>query len=107
MRQVDIVALPSYHEGLPKALLEAAACGLPLIATDIPGCRPVVHDGENGILVPVRDAASLASAIERLASDPALRSTYGEQSRHMAVDRFDRRIILDRFAELHDEVLRR
>jgi glycosyltransferase involved in cell wall biosynthesis len=57
--------------------------------------------------VPVRDAASLASAIERLASDPALRSTYGERSRHMAVDRFDRRIILDRFAELHDEVLRR
>jgi len=55
----------------------------------------------------VRDAASLASAIERLASDPALRSTYGERSRHMAVDRFDRRIILDRFAELHDEVLRR
>ncbi|MGA1589133.1 MAG: glycosyltransferase [Ilumatobacteraceae bacterium] len=107
MRQVDIVALPSYHEGLPKALLEAAACGLPLIATDIPGCRPVVHDGENGILVPVRDAASLASAIERLASDPALRSTYGERSRQMAVDRFDRRIILDRFAELHDEVLRR
>jgi len=107
MRQVDIVALPSYHEGLPKALLEAAACGLPLIATDIPGCRPVVHDGENGILVPVRDAASLASAIERLASDPALRSTYGERSRQMAVDRFDRRIILDRFAELHDGVLRR
>jgi glycosyltransferase involved in cell wall biosynthesis len=107
MRQVDIVALPSYHEGLPKALLEAAACGLPLIATDIPGCRPVVHDGENGILVPVRDATSLASAIERLASDPALRSTYGEQSRQMAVDRFDRRIILDRFAEVHDRVLQR
>ena len=107
MREVDIVALPSYHEGLPKALLEAAACGLPLIATDIPGCRPVVHDGENGILVPVRDAASLASAIERLASDPALRSTYGERSRQLAVDRFDRRIILERFAELHDGVLQR
>lgn len=107
MREVDIVALPSYHEGLPKALLEAAACGLPLIATDIPGCRPVVHDGENGILVPVRDAASLASAIERLASDPALRSTYGERSRQLAVDRFDRRIILQRFAELHDGVLQR
>ena len=107
MRQVDIVALPSYHEGLPKALLEAAACGLPLIATDIPGCRPVVHDGENGILVPVRDAASLASAIERLASDPALRSTYGERSRQLAVDRFDRRRILERFAELHDGVLQR
>ena len=107
MREVDIVALPSYHEGLPKALLEAAACGLPLIATDIPGCRPVVHDGENGILVPVRDAASLASAIERLASDPALRSTYGERSRQLAVDRFDRRIVLERFAELHDGVLQR
>ena len=107
MCEVDIVALPSYHEGLPKALLEAAACGLPLVATDIPGCRPVVHDGENGILVPVRDARALAMAIERLAADSELRSTYGRRSRQMALDRFDRRIILERFAELHDGVLRR
>jgi glycosyltransferase involved in cell wall biosynthesis len=107
MRGVDIVALPSYHEGLPKALLEAAACGLPLVATDIPGCRPVVRDGENGILVPVRDAPALAMAIERLAADSELRSTYGRRSRQMALDRFDRRIILERFAELHDGVLRR
>ncbi len=107
MREVDIVALPSYHEGLPKALLEAAACGLPLVATDIPGCRPVVHDGENGILVPVRDTPALAMAIERLAADSELRSSYGKCSRQMALDRFDRRIILERFAEIHDGVLSR
>ena len=107
MREVDMVALPSYHEGLPKALLEAAACGLPLVATDIPGCRPIVHEDENGLLVPVQDATALAAAIERLASDPERRANYGARSRQMALNRFDRRIILERFAELHDEVLQR
>ncbi len=52
--QVDIVALPSYREGTPKVLLEAAACGLPIVTTDVPGCRGVVEHGENGYLVPVK-----------------------------------------------------
>ena len=66
-QQSDIAVLPSYREGLPKSLLEAAACGLPLIATDVPGCREICHDSVNGILVPVKDAKSLANAIIYLA----------------------------------------
>jgi glycosyltransferase involved in cell wall biosynthesis len=79
-----IVCLPSYREGLPTILIEAAAAGLPLVATDVPGCREVVRDGENGLLVPPRDAAALADALARLAGDAALRSDYGRASRRLA-----------------------
>jgi glycosyltransferase involved in cell wall biosynthesis len=84
-----IVCLPTYYrEGVPKSLLEAAACGRPIIATDVPGCREIVHDGENGILVPPRDPAQLARAIERLAADPALRAAMGKAGRQMVHDTF-------------------
>lgn len=78
-----IAILPSRREGLPKALLEAAAVGRPLIATDVPGCREICHDGVNGILVQVDDADALAAAIKKLALDQALRSWYGAASRAM------------------------
>jgi glycosyltransferase involved in cell wall biosynthesis len=83
LAQAHIVCLPSYREGLPKVLLEAAACGKPLIATDAPGCREIVRHGENGLLVPLRDAASLADAIERLLADANLRCTMGQKGRRM------------------------
>jgi glycosyltransferase involved in cell wall biosynthesis len=76
-----IAVLPSRREGLPKALLEAAALGRPLVATDVPGCRDVAMDGETGLLVPVDDAAALAQAIETLALDPALRAQFGAAGR--------------------------
>ncbi|WP_337996556.1 glycosyltransferase [Oleispirillum naphthae] len=76
-----IALLPSYREGMPKALLEAAACGRPLIAADAPGCRSLVADGENGLLVPVKDSAAIAEAIARLAADPALRRRMGAEAR--------------------------
>lgn len=62
----DIACLPSYREGLPKALLEALACGLPVVATDVPGCRETVEPGANGLLVPARDSKALADALEQL-----------------------------------------
>ncbi len=80
-RGAHIAVLPSYREGLPKALLEAAACGRPLVACDVPGCREIVVNGETGLLVPVRDSAALASALENLAGDAALRSSMGEKGR--------------------------
>ena len=84
--EADIVALPTYYgEGLPKVLIEAAACGLPIVTTDWPGCREVVHDGENGLLVPIRDAVRLADAIERLARNPELRRRMGARGRERAV----------------------
>jgi len=81
--QCHIAVLPSRREGLPKALLEAAAMGRPLIATDVPGCREICHDGVNGILVPVDDVSALATAIKTLAMDPNLRARYGAASRQM------------------------
>jgi len=76
-----IAALPSRREGLPKALLEAAALGRPLVATDVPGCRDVAIDGETGFLVPVDDANALAIDIAILSRDPALRAQFGAAGR--------------------------
>ncbi len=78
-----IAVLPSYREGLPKSLLEAAACGRPMVATDVPGCREIVRDGETGLLVPPRDAPSLAAALERLAGDATLRRRLGAAARDL------------------------
>jgi glycosyltransferase involved in cell wall biosynthesis len=86
--QCHIAALPSRREGLPKALLEAAALGRPLIATNVPGCRDVAIDGKTGLLVPVDDAASLANAISRLANDAALRHQLGAAARAFVETRF-------------------
>lgn len=89
LQAAHIACLPSaYGEGLPKSLLEAAACGLPIVTTDAPGCREVVHDGLNGLLVPVHDAAALATALRKLINDPALRHRMGEQSRLRAETEF-------------------
>lgn len=84
-----IVTLPTmYGEGVPTSLIEAAACGRPLVATDIPGCRDVVLDGENGFLVPPGDPQSLALAIKRLVSDPSLRGRMGAASRQLIMQKF-------------------
>ena len=82
LQAAHIACLPSFYgEGLPKSLLEAAACGLPIVSTDTPGCREIVRDGVNGLLVPVRDAVALAAALEKLIGNAALRRRMGEQSR--------------------------
>ena len=83
-----IACLPSYREGLPKALLEAAACGLPIVTTDAVGCREVVRNGDNGLLVPVGDAQALAQALHILIADADLRRRMGKQSRIRAEREF-------------------
>jgi glycosyltransferase involved in cell wall biosynthesis len=94
LRSVDIVALPSYREGLPKGLIEAAASGCALIATDVPGCREVVEHEVDGLRVPVGDAVALADAIARLARDAGLRARLGAAARAKAIARFDERIVV-------------
>jgi glycosyltransferase involved in cell wall biosynthesis len=88
LAQADVFCLPSYREGVPNALLEAAACGLPIVTTDVPGCRDVVTDGLNGLLVPVRNAPILAKALETLLSDARLRHQMGVAGREIAVNKF-------------------
>jgi len=100
----DIVVLPSYREGLPKSLIEAAACARPLITTDVPGCREVVTDGVDGLLVPARDAISLARAIARLQDDPALARRLGQAARAKALAKFDERVVIARTLAVYDEV---
>ncbi|MDP1927118.1 MAG: glycosyltransferase family 4 protein [Thiobacillus sp.] len=88
LHAAHVACLPSYREGLPKSLLEATACGLPIVTTDAPGCREVVRDGVNGLLVPVRDTAALAIALRKLIDDAELRCRMGEQSRLRAETEF-------------------
>lgn len=95
LSRVSVFCLPSYREGLPKSLLEAAACGLPLVTTDTSGCKEVVRDGENGLLVPVGDPDALAAAIKRLLNDPELSLRLAAQARADVVENFS----FDRIAE--------
>ena len=83
-----IAVLPSHREGLPLSLLEAAACGRPLVATDVPGCREIARQDVNALLVPLEDAEALADAIDRLALDPQLRLKFGKASRELVEHTF-------------------
>lgn len=105
LASVDVVALPSYREGLPKSLIEAAACARALVTTDAPGCREVVEDGVDGLRVPVRDAAALARAIARLHDDRALARRLGAAARAKALARFDERIVVARTLAVYHELL--
>lgn len=86
--KAHIAALPSRREGLPKSLLEAAACGRAMVATDVPGCREIVREGVTGLLVPTENPEALARAIARLIEDPELRQRYGRAARQAAVKEF-------------------
>jgi glycosyltransferase involved in cell wall biosynthesis len=85
--------LPSYREGLPRSVLEAMATGRAIVTTDAPGCRETVVPGENGLIVPVRDPAALAAAMERLLVEPGLAERMGRRSRQMALERFDVHVV--------------
>ncbi len=88
-RHAHIAVLPSYREGLPKSLIEAAASGRAVVTTDVPGCRDAIIADQTGLLVPVQDSLALAKAIERLARDAQLRQRLGAAGRQLAEERFD------------------
>mgnify|MGYP000438590344 CR=1 FL=1 len=102
--KAHLVCLPSYREGLPKVLLEAAACGRPLIATDVAGCREIVRHGENGLLVPLRDSSSLADAIERLLRDAGMRDTMGRKGRLMVESEFSEAMVAQQTLAVYSEL---
>ena len=87
-RQSHVVCLPSYREGLPKVLMEAAACERPIVTTDTPGCREIVHDGINGFLVPLRNSEALADALRKLIENPTLRKEMGQKGRELVLKEF-------------------
>ncbi|HEY0312447.1 MAG TPA: glycosyltransferase family 4 protein [Allosphingosinicella sp.] len=96
----DCVVLPSYREGLPRTLLEAAAMARPLIATDVPGCRHLVRDGVNGLLCEVRDADALAAAMERmLGAAPEQRAAWGAEARAIAEREFSEEVVIARYRD--------
>jgi glycosyltransferase involved in cell wall biosynthesis len=101
-----IVCLPSYYgEGVPKVLLEAAAAGRPIVTTDMPGCREAVRDGENGLLVPPRDAPALAEALKRLLADADLRTRLGQRGRAMAEAEFGVARVIEETLAVYGELL--
>lgn len=102
---VDIVVLPSRGEGAPRSLIEAAACAIPLVATDVPGCREVVMDAKNGFLVPLHDIDALAAAVLRLVQDDELRRTMGEAGRQLVLADLDQAVVFERTTEVYRALL--
>jgi len=105
LAQSNVVCLPSYLEGLPRVLIEAAACGRAIVTTDVPGCREVVRHNDNGLLVPPRDSDALAAALANLITNPHLRSTMGAQGRHIAVREFSEETAFPQFMAVYRDVL--
>lgn len=103
--QANVVCLPSYAEGVPVVLLEAGACGRAIVTADSPGCRDVVRPGENGLVVPVRDAEALAGAIFTLVGDAGLRRRMGACGRELVVKEFSHEKVVEETLEIYRELL--
>jgi glycosyltransferase involved in cell wall biosynthesis len=103
-KRCHFAVLPSHREGLPMSLLEAAACGRPMIAADAPGCREIVIDDQTGLLVPIEDPPRLAEAILRLVKSPELRARYGAAARKIVVDKLSAKIIGGAIVALYDRL---
>jgi glycosyltransferase involved in cell wall biosynthesis len=101
-RRCHFAILPSHREGLPGALMEAAACRRAMIATDAPGCREIVIDDRTGLLVPIEDPQALAHAITKLATSAELRARYAEAARELVVSRLSARTIGEQIVRLYN-----
>jgi len=106
VQQAALVCLPSHGgEGVPKALIEAAAGGRAIVATDVPGCRDIVRHGTNGLLVPPKNPAALADAIDRLLKDAPLRAEMGRRGREIAVNEFSEEKVIQQTLALYHRLL--
>ena len=105
-RESCVVCLPSYREGLPKSLLEAASTGRPIVSTDVPGCREICRHQENGLLVPVKNAEKLAFALEKLLNDFELCGRFGIAGRKIVENEFSDNRINDDFISMYEQVRR-
>lgn len=105
MQGATVVVLPSYREGLPKVLLEAAACAKPVVTTDVPGCRDAIEPDRTGLLVPVRDATRLASAVRRILGNRQMQHSFGQAGRRMVLDRFSVDAICKQTLRVYNELI--
>lgn len=105
LQGAHIACLPSYREGLPKSLLEAAACARPIVTCDVPGCREIVANEVNGLLVPPRDVPRLATALSRLIDDASLRARFGQRGRERVLDAFSLEQVVAQTLALYERVL--
>ena len=103
--EIDLAVLPSYREGVPRSLLEAAACGLPIVTTDAPGCREVVRHGINGLLVPPRDSRALAAAIQFMHERPVERRRMGQEGRASVVGKFGQDSVFEKTFAVYRDLL--
>ena len=107
LAESQVVVLPSYREGLPKVLIEAAACGRAVVTTDVPGCRDAIDPGVTGVLVPVRDVVALADAIEDLVNNPLRCQVMGEAGMVLAEKAFDVRQVVDKHMQIYRDLIRK
>jgi glycosyltransferase involved in cell wall biosynthesis len=105
LAEAHIIVLPSHREGFPKTLIDAAAAGRAAVATDVPGCRDAVVDGQTGVLVPPHDPQTLAKSIEALADDPEFRARLGKDARRHAETHFDAKAVTERHLAIYAEAL--
>jgi glycosyltransferase involved in cell wall biosynthesis len=103
--QAHIVCLPSYGEGIPRVLIEAAACGKPIVTTDAAGCNEIVNHQKNGLLVPVRDVTYLAAALQQLIIDQELRKEFGRQGRAMVEQEFAIEKVIDATLSVYQSLI--
>lgn len=102
LKQCHIFVFPSYYmEGLPKSIIDAQSAGLPVITTDWVGCRDTVINGENGFLVPVKDAETLAKKIDLLLENKELRQRMGKNARYFAEQNFDINLVIKKHLEIY------
>ena len=102
LQKSKIAILPSYREGMPKALLEAASCELPLIATDVVGCREICLNKYNGLLVPLKDPIALSKAIKKILQNSKLIKLYGKNGRNLVIRKFSKEIVSREFLKIYN-----
>jgi glycosyltransferase involved in cell wall biosynthesis len=105
LRTSYLVVLPSYREGLPKVLLEAAACARAVVTTDVPGCRDAIEPGVTGLLVPARNAKALADALRELINNPARCKAMGDAGRRLAEASFDIQQVVASHLRIYQELI--
>jgi glycosyltransferase involved in cell wall biosynthesis len=102
----DVSIMTSHYEGIPRALMESMALGIPVVATDVPGTRTLIRSGQTGLLVEYGDIPGLSAALRQVLADPTLASQFGERGRHLVQTEFNEYTVADRVEEVYNHILK-